>query len=165
MTAQPEITTAAERAETTPTAEAGQGEPLMTLTQLHGLLREAAAIERAQRPIIIRPAAEAFTPTHAPAAAQPVGLDLAHASFPAPVSAPPPETGPGWALIRHHTPTAPAWGVRLAYAGMALATLGSAGAAVTDGAPAAIGAVSTGLAGLVAGIARAVHEQNRENQQ
>ena len=37
----------------TPTAAPGETEPRLTLTQLQGLLREAAALERAQRPIVL----------------------------------------------------------------------------------------------------------------
>ena len=47
-----QIVTSAER--TAP----GEAEPKLTISQLQVLLREAAALERAQRPIVIRPAAE-----------------------------------------------------------------------------------------------------------
>jgi len=53
-----EITTRAERHAPSET------EPTLTLSQLQGLLREAAALERAQRPIIIHTAIEAAPAPH-----------------------------------------------------------------------------------------------------
>ena len=60
----------------TPTAAPGETEPRLTLTQLQGLLREAAALERAQRPIVIHPTTQAAphpgADIHIPAPVSPV---------------------------------------------------------------------------------------------
>jgi hypothetical protein len=56
----------------TPTAAPGETEPRLTLSQLQGLLREAAALERAQRPIVVHtataPAPHPGADVHIPAA-------------------------------------------------------------------------------------------------
>ncbi|MBR7825225.1 hypothetical protein KDK95_02825 [Actinospica sp. MGRD01-02] len=55
----PEITTSVER----PTAGSGQIEARLTLSELRGLLREAAAYERAQRPVVVQEAPTRFNTT------------------------------------------------------------------------------------------------------
>lgn len=53
------------------------GEPTLTLTQVRALLADATAYERAQRPLIIRPAAEPSTaPCSAPVAVSIPGAPL-----------------------------------------------------------------------------------------
>jgi hypothetical protein len=72
-----EITTRAER--TAP----GESEPRLTLSQLQGLLREAAALERAQRPIVIQPSTTTAPAPHPgaevriPAPAAPIAVTAA----------------------------------------------------------------------------------------
>jgi hypothetical protein len=151
MTAQPEITTAAERAHTTTgTAEA---EPLMTFTQLQALLREAAAIERAGRPIVIRPAAEAFP---APVAEQPAPVTAAAvAVVPVPVAEAPP------APVRNPAPAGRGWGLWLVYASITTLLAGAADGIVAGTAPAPVTACAFGIVGIVAGTARAITEQDR----
>jgi hypothetical protein len=48
----------------TPVAAPGETEPRLTLSQLQGLLREAAALERAQRPIVIHAATQTAPAPH-----------------------------------------------------------------------------------------------------
>jgi hypothetical protein len=143
--------------EITTGTEAGNSEPRLTLTELRGLLRDAAALERAQRPIVVRPSTEApvtVPPTGAPDVPAHAGIDV---TMPAVV-----EYGVGWAVLRHRPPSRRPWGVRLAYASMLTALAGVAAATMTDGNAAAVGVCATGLAGVIGGIARTVTEQNRQ---
>lgn len=146
-----EIITSAERAAT------AEAEPRLTLTELQGLLRDAAALGRAQRPIVLRTAAE----TAATAITLPTTAGFApplHPGIDVTVQA---EPGVGWAVLRHPEPVRRGWGVMATYASMLTVLVGAAGATVTDGNAATVVAIAAGLAGTVAGIARAVTEQNR----
>jgi len=62
----------------TTTATPGETEPRLTLSQLQGLLREAAALERAQRPIVITGPA---TTAHTHPAPQHLVVDLTNVSY------------------------------------------------------------------------------------
>jgi hypothetical protein len=67
----------------TTTSAHGEAEPRLTLSQLQGLLREAAALERAQRPIVIHPTTQTAAAPHPgievriPAPAAPVATTTA----------------------------------------------------------------------------------------
>lgn len=156
----PEITTAAERAATTATTATAEPETKLTLSQLHSLLRDAAALERAHRPIVPHAAAvtvpAAITlPTvagYAPPCHQ--GLDITIPSVP--------EAGAGWAELLHCAPSRPGWGVRLACCSMVATLAGAAAAGATDGDLAAVGLAAAGVLGAIGGIAQAVAEQNRK---
>lgn len=87
-------------------AQAAETEPTLTLTQLTALLREAAAYERAQRPIVIASAApEAGKSAHPAAITAPVGA--AHpgieVTVPAPTAPAPSAAAQGRGLRRLFT--------------------------------------------------------------
>ena len=85
-----EITTATD---TTPEAE-----PRLTLSQLQALLREAAAYERAQRPVVLHGPHPYPAPAHQAAPATHPGIDVRIPGPPAaPVAAQPGERSP-WPL-------------------------------------------------------------------
>lgn len=138
-------------------------EPRLTLSELQSLLRDAAALEAARRPIILAP------PTEAPVSAQvakPTGVDnLAdlrrHPGIDVTVPA---ETvlAPAWANLRHRAPAARGWGKRVALAGALLTLTGAGDGAVSSQAalPAAIAGI--GLLTALAGLARAIAEQQRQ---
>lgn len=128
----------------TTSTDTAAAEPSLTLTQLHALLREATAYERAQHPIVI------YTTQTAPAP-QPAAQTSASLALP--------PTGPG--------PTAPpvavrrGWGVRLAYASLAALLTGAADGVLTGTEPLPVLLCALGILGAVGGTARAVVEQDR----
>jgi len=146
-----EIITGAERAAAT------TGEPLMTLSQLTGLLNAAAALEQARRPIVLHATTEvapAVTvlptdPGHLPPVAA-AGVMVAP-MFAAPA-----------APLRHGVHVN-RWGVKFAYASIAAALAGAADGVVSGTAPLSVSLVALGILGAVAGTARALGENDREN--
>jgi hypothetical protein len=155
-----EITTSAERAAAVQFLDSGAvPETLVSLSQITGLLRAAAEVERAKRPVYIQPStvpAVTVLPTGAAYAPQQhPGVDIRYSS-PAEAAYVVP-----WAPLRHPGPAAFAWGVRLVYAGVGLLLAGSAGATVTDGNGAAVGACVVGIGAIIGGTARATVEENQ----
>lgn len=146
---------------------AGADEPRLSLSELRGLLRDAAALERSQRPIVIRSSADAF------------GAEQQAA--PAPIIVVDSRTAPDWTTLAapagamvapmFAAPAAPLrrpiavryWGARLAYAGVAALLAGAADGAVTGTATASVAACAVGIGAIVAGVVRAEVEQKQEN--
>lgn len=85
---------------TMPAAQAAETEPTLTLTQLQNLLREAAAYERAQRPVILHTApAQPATAPHTAPTGHP-GIDV---TVPGPTTQTPTAAPSGRALRRLFT--------------------------------------------------------------
>lgn len=150
------ITTGAERAQA-----AATDEPLLTLTQLQSLLREAAAVERAQRPIVLHTAPQPFTvidsrtaPDWQPA---PQGPDF-HGRYPSPAEyagvVPMAPLKPG-VVVRH-------WGKPLGLAGVAAMVSGAGAGVVTGTAVAPIAAILAGLLAIAGGVVRGEVEMKQE---
>lgn len=148
-----EITTRTER---TATAEP---EPSLTLTQLHSLLRDSAALARAERPIIIAPStAPAVTvlPTDPGHRAAHPGIDVTVPGGRHPSAAEAQYAIP-WAPLRHPV-SVRAWGATLAYLGVGSLLAGAADGIVAGDSTLSVGACVGGLAAIVAGIIRAQFE-------
>jgi hypothetical protein len=114
-------------------------EPSLTLTQLRALLRDAAAYERAQRPVVLHQAPET-APATAPA---PVPAAVVPALMPAPVR------------------PRPAWGVRLVYASVAALVTGAADGVFCGTAPLPVLLCAAGILGTIGGTARALTEERQ----
>lgn len=144
----PEITTSTERAATV------EAEPRLSLSELQSLLRDAAALERASRPIHIHQDSSAVTvlptdPAHMPP--RHPGIDV---RYPAQAEA---EYVVPWAPLRHPV-SVRTWGATLAYGGVGVLLTGAADGVATGDGTLSVGACIAGLVAIVAGIARAQFE-------
>ena len=120
-----EITTRAEKGLQSMETPGGAPEPKLTLTQLRGLLQDAAALERAQRPIVLNTSS---APTTAPQAGGHGGIDVR-------VPAPPVTT----AATPHAPKERNVW--PLAFTASLVGVVTSAAAAAATGSPYAVLAV------------------------
>lgn len=146
----PEITTAAERG-----PAAAEAEPRLTLTELQSLLRDAAAVERASRPIVIKPSTDPAV-TVLPTEAGYAPLQHPGISIRVPNAAEETYVVP-WAPLRHPVPVR-AWGATLAYLGVGALLAGAADGVVAGDSPLSVGGCIVGLAVIIAGLIRSQFE-------
>lgn len=136
------VTTSAE------TATGTAAEPSLTLTQLHALLREASAYERAKRPLVIHHRADPDTVAAAPAPHPGINVTI---------------PAPGAALVPAplRRPARAGWGVRLVYASMATLLTGAGDGVLAGTAPLPVVLCAAGILGAIGGTARALTEERQ----
>jgi hypothetical protein len=126
-------------------------EPTLTLSQMTGLLREAAAWERARRPILLT-----MPDPYVPPAQRAADAQGGHPGITVNVPGP---SGQAWAPPAEPLRRAavrPVWALRATYACLAAFVAGAGACAWTDGAGSAVGLTGAAIVGALVSGATAI---------